>query len=210
MRILPAILLLLSAVLFACCNDDDHDWYANYQMDFLDILTNADGQGTRAVTDAGDTLTLLSTLKGLAADTAYRYVAVFVKENGGIRFSSAVEALAPHPFSAGRITMKTDSVKMQSIWKVGRYINITLNILAKNKAHIFGFEQTSFDEENGHKHLRITLYHNRNQDVEAFTRTSYLSLPLWCYSDAMEQGRDSVHIAVNEYGNGPTTYSFAY
>lgn len=203
-------LIVLTSLSFVACNDDNDSWAPNYQMDFMEILTDAQGQGSKAVMDNGDTLKTLNTIRNLTPDSVYRYIAVYTREVGGLRFSSVAQTLSPPPFTKGNHTMKTDAVKVQSIWRGGNYINITLNILSKDFGHIFGFEETELEEQTDHKNLHLTLFHDDKNDTQAYTRTVYLSCPLYKYANKMEHKRDSIYFTVNDYNNGETTYPLVY
>ena len=76
--------------------------------------------------------------------------------------------------------MKTDPVNIQSIWRSGDYLNMILLVKAQNKKHSFHFIEAQ--GANQTSCLRLTLYHDKGEDVEAYTQKAYLSVPLKKYS----------------------------
>ena len=76
--------------------------------------------------------------------------------------------------------------------------------------HIFHFiDEGISDNGDGSRTLHLTLYHNQNGDYEAFTRKSYLSIPLWAYEGQLTQG-DKVVLRINTYEKGFVSYEFTY
>ena len=107
--------------------------------------------------------------------------------------------------------IKIDPVKIQSIWRAGEYVNIILNVLVKDKSHKYSFIENSLSkiDDSDIKRLTITLYHDNNNDVLAFYRTVYLSIPLWAYKNILNKG-DEIEVNINTYDNGIVNSIFYY
>lgn len=106
--------------------------------------------------------------------------------------------------------IKTDPLDIERIWRSGDYINMVLDVKAKDKTHIINFIDYGINENpDGSSTLSITLYHNQNGDYEAFTKKAYASVPLWPYKEKLKQG-DKIEITVNTYKEGITKREFNY
>ena len=204
------VTIILSFTLLSSCSKDEEYVYPDLYNEFVDFTTNGEGTVYMMTTDAGENWNLptIKGLTGLKPDSIYRVVAKFVpgsSENDNMAtLYSSQGTLSPVPVSASRFTVvKTDPVKIQSIWRGGEYVNIVLNVLVKDKSHKFNFIQNSLSDtgEGGKKRLSITLYHDNNDDVLAFYRTVYLSVPLWAYKERLNKG-DEVEININTYDKG--------
>lgn len=209
----PRICLLALLVLLVGCSDDRDSWYGNYELDFVDLISDADGVARHLITDEGDTLQLKSAISALRADTVTRYIAVLTKgPTGAILSSAAAVACAPPLARQDSTEIKQDSVTLSSIWRARQYINIILQLKAQEGRHTFGFidQGITSDSLTGRHTLRLLLYHDRKHDVEAYPRTAYLSCPLSRYATLLHHGVDSIAFTVNEYGRGASTYYLPY
>lgn len=199
MKLHATVLFLLMTTLLCACNDDRDSWADNYQMAFMDMMTNGSGHTYKAVNDEGETLSVINPIGGLTNDTTYRFIVVFVREGNSIRLSSYSHTISGKPFKMEEgETAITDPVTVQSIWKTSNYINATFLIQKKTEQHVMGFIDKGVTTNNqGTRIARVQLYHDNSNDAEAFTATTYASLPLWAYRDRLERGRDSVYFIVN-------------
>lgn len=204
-----AILLILALTLAAC--SDDTRIAPNYEMEFVDVLTDASGTGSTLVTDRGEHLSVTNPFTALKADTAYRYVAYLIRQGNGVEVAAASRAICDTPKDMSGEDIKTDSVKMQSIWRGSHYINLTLMIAHRDQQHEFAFIDRGISQaDDGHKTLCIRLYHDAGNDFPAFSATCYLSCSLKPYKDLLREGRDSVCFVINEYKKGQATYRLPY
>jgi hypothetical protein len=198
MKLHAIVLFLLMTTLLCACNDNRDSWADNYQMAFMDMMTNGSGQTYKAVNDEGETLSVINPIGGLTNDTTYRFIVVFVREGNSIRLSSYSHTISGKPFKMEEETAITDPVTVQSIWKTSNYINATFLIQKKTEQHVMDFIDKGVTTNNqGTRIARVQLYHDNSNDAEAFTATAYASLPLWAYRDRLERGRDSVYFIVN-------------
>lgn len=158
-------------------------------------------------------------LDGLTPDSTYRTVSIYepkemnAQGNATALLYSCQLIIAVKPVTVDKLPdgiAKTDPLDIQSVWKSGNYLNLILLPMAKEKSHIFHFMEDGItDNEDGSRTLHLTLYHNQNGDYEAFTRKSYLSIPLWAYEGRLAQG-DRVILRINTYEKGFVSYEFTY
>lgn len=188
---------------------------------FIDVTTDADGTLQDLITDKGETLQILNRdgLDGLTPDSTYRTVSIYepkemnAQGNATALLYSCQLIIAVKPVTVDKLPdgiAKTDPLDIQSVWKSGNYLNLILLPMAKEKSHIFHFMEDGItDNEDGSRTLHLTLYHNQNGDYEAFTRKSYLSIPLWAYEGRLAQG-DRVILRIHTYEKGFVSYEFTY
>jgi hypothetical protein len=55
----------------------------------------------------------------------------------------------------------------------------------------------------------LTLYHDRNNDIEGFNRKVYLSVPLWAYAGKLHKG-DKIVFNIHTYKEGMTSRIFYF
>lgn len=216
--------ILLSAFFYllflGACKEDEYV-YPNVISTFIDVTTDANGTLQDLITDKGETLQILNRdgLDGLTPDSTYRTVSIYepkemnAQGNATALLYSCQLIIAVKPVTVDKLPdgiAKTDPLDIQSVWKSGNYLNLILLPMAKEKSHIFHFMEDGItDNEDGSRTLHLTLYHNQNGDYEAFTRKSYLSIPLWAYEGRLAQG-DRVILRINTYEKGFVSYEFTY
>lgn len=221
MKRVPLLLSTFFCLLFlGACKEDEYI-YPNVISTFIDVTTDTSGTLQDLITDKGETLQILNRegLDGLTPDSTYRTVSIYEPEetdtqgNATALLYSCQLIIAVKPVTANKLPdgiAKTDPLDIQSVWKSGNYLNLILLPMAKEKSHIFHFiEDGITDNEDGSRTLHLTLYHNQNGDYEAFTRKSYLSIPLWAYEGRLAQG-DQVILCINTYEKGFVSYEFTY
>lgn len=221
MKRVPLLLSTFFCLLFlGGCKEDEYV-YPNVISTFIDVTTDASGTLQDLITDKGETLQILNRegLDGLTPDSTYRTVSIYepketdTQGNATALLYSCQLIIAVKPVTANKLPdgiAKTDPLNVQSVWRSGNYLNLILLPMAKEKSHIFHFiEDGITDNEDGSRTLHLTLYHNQNGDYEAFTRKSYLSIPLWAYEGRLAQG-DQVILRINTYEKGFVSYEFTY
>ena len=193
-RVKCCFLLLLCMLALEGCKEDKYV-YPSVLTEFINIRTDHSGTLKELITDQGEILSVQQRegLSGLTPDSVYRTVSVYERlesseEDDAYLYSSQL-ILAALPLPADQFeTVRTDPLSIQSIWKSGEYINLVLLPTVKEKPHAFHFIDQGITEANGKRTLNLTLYHDRNNDIEAFTRKVYLSIPLWGYKEVLEKG----------------------
>lgn len=218
MRIKHYILFLCFMSAFTACKDEEYV-YPNVLTEMVDIKTDSSGKLSYIYTDHGSSYRIneRSGLEGFTPDSVYRTLSIFEtpdSESNGMsatlyscQFVISVIPSTEEKFTDG---IKTDPLDIERIWRSGDYINMVLDVMAKDKTHIINFIDYGINENpDGSSTLSITLYHNRNGDYEAFTRKAYASVPLWPYKEKLKQG-DKIEITVNTYKEGITKRKFNY
>lgn len=196
------------------CQEDDYV-YPDVLTEFTEVQTNDEGVLTYLLTDQGDKYQILERegLDGLTPDSIYRTLCIYQitdveKETVQLYSAQKVLSMLPKPASAFSDGIRTDPLDIQSIWLSGKYLNMVLLPMAKDKSHIFHFVENSLTQDNeGRAQLELTLYHDQNGDYEAFTRKTYLSIPLWGYGNKLDTG-DRIVLHIQTYEEGNTTREF--
>lgn len=196
------------------CQEDDYV-YPDMLTEFTEVQTNDKGVLTYLLTDQGDKYQILERegLDGLTPDSIYRTLCIYQitdveKETVQLYSAQKVLSMLPKPASAFSDGIRTDPLDIQSIWLSGKYLNMVLLPMAKDKSHIFHFVENSLTQDNeGRAQLELTLYHDQNGDYEAFTRKTYLSIPLWGYGNKLDTG-DRIVLHIQTYEEGNTTREF--
>lgn len=216
-EVLGVALVLMSLLLFAC-SDDDGYVYPSVQLEFLTAQSGSDGRFEAVRTDAGENLPVEKdhTRTQITPDSATRIVANYemLTVEGGqkeVRIYTLINAVAPVPVPAGKFIngVRTDPAEVQSIWMGHDYLNMVLALQAQNKTHRFHFIEDSVKlDESGRQQVYLTLYHDAGEDVEAYTRRAYLSVPLRLYAG---RSRETVlFFSLQTYDSGKETYRFDY
>ena len=210
--------VILSVTLLTSCSEEEEFVYPDIINEFVDLTTDSAGTVNLLTTDSGESWKVppMKGLSGLSADTIYRAVSKFVPgtipNEDTATLYTCEGVLAPVPMKASDFKeIKIDPVKIQSIWRAGEYVNIILNVLVKDKSHNYSFIENSLSniDDSDKKRLTITLYHDNNNDVLAFYRTVYLSIPLWAYKNILNKG-DEIEVNINTYDNGIVKSIFYY
>ncbi len=204
-NILP--LLCCICLLFSCSKDEDTDGekVPNMQTEFCNMYINSDKRAESITMDNGTTYDILSQgIRSDMADTTVRSVITYSTDNDKPRIYSYNPAICKEalPQEKFKITPK-DPVKVISVWKGSKYINMVLGEMTTKKAnHSYAF---MIDEVKNRK-LYVWLIHLQpTEDAESYTEKIYASLPLQTsYAD----GYDSVAISITTY-EGVRTYSFS-
>lgn len=206
--------LLLCICLFEACKEEEYV-YPDVITEFIGAATDENGTLTHLVADNGEEYRIQarSGLDGLKKDTLYRTISIYQPlENQTVQLYSSELVLSMIPVSAKQIIgdIKTDPVDIERMWLSGKYLNMVLLAKVKEESHSYHFiDQGIQKEADGTQTLHLQLYHNRNNDYEAFTRKVYLSVPLWAYDGKLKQG-DKIVFHISTYEEGDTQREFIY
>lgn len=215
MRTTKILLMLILLSFISCKGDGDSYVYPPIIFEFTTAQTNASGDVISIKTDKGITYQIdkLFTNSKLSANTQERIICYYtlIKE-GGTDTKADLYAIAK-PFTTipkhfNEKDRKTDPVGVQSAWLAGEFINITALIKAQNKGHEFHFMEDAITTENGIPTITITLYHDKNGDMEAYTKMGYLSIPLMGYISQYPHGFN-ILLNINTY-DGIKKFPFSY
>ncbi len=188
-RIQSFALLLLC--LLAACSDDAYQ-YPSVQLEFLTAATGSDGSIRQVTTDAGETWPVLNDRSALRStpDSLLRIVSNYLLTTDasgrrGAELYAVSKAVAPFPKPAAEFEegIKTAGVELLSSWMGHGYFNLVLSIKQQSKTHRLHFveQEATSDLATGRCRLLLLLYHDADQDVEAYSKRAYLSVPLAPY-----------------------------
>lgn len=209
--------LLFLPILCTACSDDDYV-YPNVLTEMVDLKTDATGKGSSLLTDAGIEWNIQprAGLDELTPDSVYRIVTLYEPltatdaTSKEAKLYSIQQVIAPIPLPEAKFKkIKTDPVKLQSIWQSGKYLNLIVQNLRKDQLHSFHFIENKIVNENGVQTLYLTLYHDRKDDVEGYYQKVYLSVPLWAYKNILQKG-DQIVFRLNTYQEGMISRTFTY
>ena len=214
MKLLKKIMLVFFIACLTNACDEDEYVYPNVITEFVCLQTDSKGTGCRLITDEGEIMEIPEEQRpndNLTPDSLYRIVSKYVpKDNeADIYVLQSVNAPLPKPENEFQ-EIHTDAVTIQSIWRSGDYLNLILQVMVKDQKHQFAFIDNGITSDSGDKQtLSITLFHNRNNDVEGFYRKAYLSVPLWHYKNQLNKG-DLIKLHLNTYEEGVTNRTYTY
>lgn len=210
--------LLGVCVLLCTCSDDDYH-YPSVKLEFLTAYSDAEGGLQYVVTDEGDKYPVWAGVDDwrITPDSLIRIVSNYeiMQTDGveGVRLYSALAAVSSLPLPAESFEgeIMTDPADVLSIWMGRDYLNMMLEVKAQNRPHEFFFVEESrmIDVENHHASVSLLLYHDDGDDIQAYTKRAYCSVPLRHY---VEEGVETVtvHFSVYTYSGEVKKYEFEY
>ena len=216
-RTLRHIVMLLFLITFGLCScGEDNDFvYPNLITELGEMRTDKDGNIQTLSIDNGTTFDIQNKDKysGLIKDSLYRVLASYVQVEDGsnqIEIKSIRLAVSSKPIKRDMLkNVETDPVELQSIWTSGNYLNVYVISKVKDIPHVYRFVEDSITSSDGHKTLHLTLLHQRNNDIEGYNRTVYLSVPLYPYQQSFTR-QDSVSFSLNTYQKGFIRRTFPF
>lgn len=212
--LLPLLMCLLTA-----CGEDEYN-YPSVKLEYLTAFSGADGNLKTVVTDAGTTFPVVedASKMNIGANSSVRIVSNYGNAVGadgttGVKLHATLNAVSPLPMPPGKFEggVKKDPADILSIWMGLNYLNVILEVKMQNGKHQFGFieDSVTVDAQTGHSDVSLTLYHNADNDMPAYTSRAYLSVPLQQY--AVEGVRKvTIHFSLNAYSGKVQTHSFEW
>ena len=166
------VLLIMIVCLASCKSDGDDasDFYPNVVTEFATVQTDAEGTMTQFTTDDERTYTISNPQKGYSKNARYRSVCGYVADGQAATLYSLTGAYMLH--DSTELAYEPDPIKVTSVWKSGRYINMHLSPLTQGGTQYWGFR---VDEVKG-RTTHVTLHHRQNNDPLSYTQTVYASL----------------------------------
>ena len=217
-NLIKAYCLFLAAILLNSCGEEEYV-YPDLITEMVCLKTNAEGFGNQIITDEGKVWHLREGNQpdSLTTDSIYRVVCRYAPQTSPESMNleataySFLSVIAPIPLPVTSFeTIHTDPVSIQSIWRSGNYLNMILNIKIKEKGSKLAFIEDGISTgDDGKQTLSLTLFHNRNNDIEGFDQKYYLSVPLWHYQNILQKG-DTIVFNLNTYKEGMTSRGFTY
>ena len=214
------LLLPLLLCLFTSCSEDDYH-YPSVKLEFVTAQAGAEGSLKTIFTDDGKTYAVVEDASNtqLNANASLRVVCnygMITAADGtqGVKLYSLLSTVSPVPQKAEQFKegIKTDPANILSIWMGLDYLNMMLDIKSQNKKHLFHFveDEVSVDPTDAtHSIVRLTLYHDEGNDVQAYTKRAYLSVPLQQYVQ-QEIRKVTVFFSIHTYSGEVKTYQFDY
>lgn len=213
------LLFTLLVSLLSSCGDDDYH-YPSVKLEFLTAFSGADGSLQSVLTDEGEQYPVLENASKLTIDPnsfvriVSNYEPVKAADGvAGVKLYAALGTISPFPLPADKFEdgVKTDPVELQSIWMGIDYLNLLLGIKAQDGKHLLHFieDEVVKDKSTGLVTVHLTLYHDAANDVLAYTKRAYVSVPLWQYA---EEGVKKVAVTmdINTYSGETKTFQFEY
>lgn len=198
-RIRFAFLGVIIAILglVACRESEDYE-YPSIIKEFGNLCAPKGREVvSHFLTDSGQLLpvisgdTLVSVNEGI--DTLRRIVCSYAwhSEKAGILVYALEEVQECVPQCFLKDTLTFDPLDLQSIWfsKDRAYLNLTLLVKMQNLQHAYRVVEEGIEvDAEGKRTLFLSLSHNRNGDVEAYTQKVFLSVPLKGFQSLLQAG----------------------
>ena len=193
--------LFLFFVLFSSCKggDDTSEPYPNVVTEFAMIKTNDSGMLAELTTDDERTYTISNPQDGYDKNVMYRAVCGYVPDGQTATLYHATGAYLLH--DSTKLSYEPDAIKVVSVWKSGRYINMQLSPLTQGGIQYWGYRIDNVHDRTAH----ITLHHCQNHDPLSYMQTVYASLPM----DSLKtiSAGDSIALHIKTF-NGEQVWTF--
>ena len=166
--------LFLLLLVFACCKggDDASDFYPNVVTEFATVKTDDSGTMTQFTTDDERTYTISNPQKGYDKNADYRTVCGYVPDGQSATLYSLTGAYMLH--DSTEVAYEPDPIKVTSVWKSGRYINMHLSPLTQGGTQYWGYRIGETNDGTTH----VSLHHRQNGDPQSYTTNVYASLSM--------------------------------
>lgn len=204
MRTAKLLLLALCALLSACSDDDDYA--ENYRRDLVDVTTDGGGNVRQLTFDDGTVRTPIYDFATTFRDTTFRAAAVFISQTNGVEMRSLSRIFTDAPRMLADTLVKTDPVKVFSVWRGGRYVNFYLGLMTGGtQSHYLGFiDRGVTTGASGVKTLHLQLYHDQHADALNYTRETYVSCRVDELTDPLSAG-DSIEVTCATFSGTQVT-----
>lgn len=213
------LLFTLLVSLLTSCRDDDYH-YPSVKLEFMTAFSGEDGSLKSVLTDEGEQYPVLENASKLTIDpnSFVRIVSNYepvktVEGVAGVKLYAVLGTISPFPLPAEKFEngIKTDPVELQSIWMGIDYLNLLLGIKAQDGKHLLHFveDEVVKEESTGLVTVHLTLYHDATDDVLAYTKRAYVSVPLWQYAEEWVR-KVTVTMDIKIYSGETKTYQFDY
>lgn len=213
------LLFTLLVSLLTSCGDDDYH-YPSVKLEFMTAFSGEDGSLKSVLTDEGEQYPVLENASKLTIDpnSFVRIVSNYepvktVEGVAGVKLYAVLGTISPFPLPAEKFEngIKTDPVELQGIWMGIDYLNLLLGIKAQDGKHLLHFveDEVVKEESTGLVTVHLTLYHDATDDVLAYTKRAYVSVPLWQYAEEWVR-KVTVTMDIKIYSGETKTYQFDY
>ena|GEM_PF-4614388 len=212
-RIIYIVSFVALLLLNACDRGSDYI-YPSVILDFLNATTNSKGVVDTFATDNNLIYKVDANYSKviLTANITQRVVAYYSVNKqatgdsvGAANIHSMAKIISSVP-RVGNYVWSKDPVTIQSVWKSGHWINLTLGIKMLKGNHYMAFIQGDNEIINGQRVITVEVSHDKNGDTESFTNIVYMSIPLSQYETAYPTGF-TINVLIPT-SSGITTYTF--
>lgn len=166
-------LWLFVVCVLSCCKggDDASDIYPSIVTEFGMIRTDASGTMTDFTTDDGRIYAISNPQSGYDKEVLYRVVCGYVPDGQTVKLYQVTGAHLLHDSTT--LAHEPDPIKVTSVWKSGRYINMHLSPLTQGGKQYWGYRIDRVRSRTIH----VSLHHRQNADPLSYTQNVYASLP---------------------------------
>ena len=189
---LPILLLCLCA-----CEDDYH--YPSVQLEYVTVASNEQGAAQTIIPDKGGSLDVSfdktgSTLTPSSYTRVLSYYEVPSSDTSTAIIYTMQSLLTPTPVALEDFTVnnefRCDPIEVFTIWLGRDYLNmrLTMDTADKSLTHVFAvcIIDESYDTDTSGetiKSVTLSLYHDADGDTGVYSRTAYMSIPLYTLLD---------------------------
>lgn len=215
---LTTLLLLMAVCLLSACSQDSYekgaDLEPNEAADFVEAHSNAHKLIDYFLTDKGERINTTPTAYSWVhtPDTFYRAIIDYYQTGQAITVKSCkqVNIARIMPADSVKSGVKTDPVKMESVWlsQSLRYLNASIYLKVGSTADNSIKHRLAVVSDGTHLHLNgkrtlmLRLYHDQGGMPEYYSERIYFSVPL----ENVEA--DSICLSINTY-TGTVSKTFA-
>ena len=203
MKHLSRAILYIMCMGCVCSCSKKNDSIPNLLTELCDVYINGDSIAATATLDNGTVLDIASQrMKASVRDTTIRSVVTYAQEDGTVVVYSNTPALCKAALPAEKLkTISHDPVKLISIWKKGKYINLMFGEMTTGKgAHEYAFCMDSLKN----RMLYVSFIHQQPEnDATSYTQKRYASMPV--NTDGTE-AYDSVSLSIMTF-DGMKTFT---
>ena len=202
--------LFIMGILLTACTQDSYEkeegWPSpSKTYDFAEVHVNAAKLIDYVITDNGDMLksTLAPCKWAQTTDTLYRAIIGYYRTGSivDVNSCSRVTTVGITPLSKVKIGMKTDPVKMESVWlsnnrrflNAGIYLKIGSTAIKDIVHHLGVVSDTLMTHTDGKSTLMLRLYHDQGGMPEYYSERIWFSIPL------QDVRADSICLSINTY-----------
>lgn len=222
--------LLFFLLFFVSCSDEEP--IGTYRRDLAEVVTDSRGLPSKVILDDGHQYEVTNTdVEPATPDSVYRLLVTHLiatdERHTHLYYTEAVGSSLPFADYEGKLDGQGLSpLKVISVWRLGRYINLRVDILTSGMPHGIGLLWEGF-EANGKFYsalalrnqlgdgatlrqmrdkvyadnlcpvtLRMRLLHDIGDNSPNYTRTSYISLPVYPFDNTLVSHSDSIALSI--------------
>ena len=199
-RFILLILWGVGSLLLVQCGKDE-ELLPALRTDLLLVRTDAQGRVMRVITDEGEIL-----FPSQPIGVYHRHEA-----SAQVEVRHLVQIPTAPPVQLDEKQQQDAPIQLLSLWKSKTFLNLRFGIPKSfHGQHTIGWAYRGIIQQtDGHRLLRLQLYHNAYADRNDYYEDAYLSCPLQSFSQWLTAGRDSIVLEVNTY-QGRYTKVFPY